>query len=74
MPNVRQIHTNQLTVKGTLSITKLFVAIAKKEISYSIIRKVYADSKAAVTERLVLQNHLKVLEVKAKVHLLWTIL
>ena len=53
---------------------KLFAAIAKKEIFYFTIQKVYADSKAAVTERLVLPNHLKALEVKVKVHLFWTIL
>ena len=74
MLNVRQIHINQLTVKDILFTMKLFAAIAKIEIFYSTILKVYADFKAAVTGRLVLPNHLKALEIKAKVHLSWTIL
>ena len=72
--NVRQIHILQPTVKDIHSFMKLFAAIAKKGISYSITQKVYADLGAAVTGRLVLRNHLKVLEIQAKVHLFLTIL
>ena len=74
MRNVLQIHINQLTVKDIRFIMRLFAAIAKKEIFYFTIQKVYADSKAAVTERLVLLNHLKALEAKAKVLLFLTTL
>ena len=67
MQNVLRILTNQLTVRGILSIMSPFAVIAKKITDYFTIQKVYVDSKVAVTERLDLLNHLKALEVKAKV-------